>query len=90
MSGGGAWTAAAAGVTSRDGRVTQWPVDGPDPLRPGTYRLVYDTGSYFAELGIATCHPEMVIVFVVSEPDRSYHVEVMASAAGYGTYCTNE
>ena len=38
----------ATGVTDDDGRVGDL---GPDDLAPGTYRLVFASGDYFAGLG---------------------------------------
>ena len=83
----GAWVPRATGTTGRDGEVTGWAPERSTPYEPGRYRVVIDCGTYFAELGIATCLPEISIVFVMAQPDRRYHVEVMASAYGYGVYC---
>lgn len=87
---GDTWSISASGQTGRDGRFVERSTEDADRLPSDRYRLVYDTGSYFAALGIVACQPEVVIVFAVSAAGSRFHVEVMASAAGYGAYCSRE
>ncbi|MEV4129389.1 hydroxyisourate hydrolase [Nocardia sp. NPDC049707] len=54
-------------------------------LPPDTYRLVFDTGAYFAERGIESFYPEVAITFVVIE-ERHYHVPLLLSPFAFSTY----
>lgn len=74
--------AVASGQTDEDGRVHDL---GPDHLDPGTYRLRFNTGAYFAELGIPAFYPEVSISFDVSSAEH-YHVPLLLSPFGYSTY----
>ena len=73
----------ARGSTDADGRVTGL---GPDALPPGTYRIRFDTGAYFAAAGQAGFYPEVTITFDLSDPDAHYHVPLLLSPFAYSTY----
>jgi 5-hydroxyisourate hydrolase len=73
----------ADGVTDDDGRVRDL---GPDRLTPGTYRVVFDTGSYFARSGRPAFYPEVAISFLVDRADGHYHVPLVLSPFAYSTY----
>lgn len=66
-----------------DGRV---PDLGPDSLPAGTYRLVFDTGSYFAAAGIETFFPQVTIDFSITDGGEHYHVPLLLSPFAYSTY----
>src|SRR5438046_1115071 len=51
----------------------------------GTYRLRFDTGAYFAALGISPFHPFVEIVFEIGDAEQ-YHVPLLVSPFGYTTY----
>jgi 5-hydroxyisourate hydrolase len=68
----------AAATTDPDGRVARL----ADGLDAGTYRLVFDTGGYFAD----TFYPEVVVTFTVAGPRRHYHVPLLLSPYAYSTY----
>ena len=51
----------------------------------GTYRLRFDTGAYFAALGVAPFHPFVEIVFEIRDAEQ-YHVPLLVSPFGYTTY----
>ena len=72
----------ALGVTNADGRV---PSLGPDALLPGAYRLVFDTGSYFAASSTPTFYPRVAIDFDLADPAH-YHVPLLLSPFAYSTY----
>ena len=67
------------GVTDDDGRAR---VLEPDRVKPGTYRLVFDTGAY----NPAGFFPEATIVFRIDDPAQHYHVPLLLSPFGYSTY----
>ncbi len=72
----------ATEVTDDHGRVGEL---GPDRLTPGVYRLRFNTGGYFADHGVATFLPEVVVTFEVGGADH-YHVPLLLSPFGYTTY----
>lgn len=75
----------ARGTTDADGRLRDLlPAD--EAVRPGTYRLVFDTGAYFADRGQDAFYPEVSIVFAVREAGEHYHVPLLLSPYGYSTY----
>ena len=73
----------AQGRTDDDGRVRDF---GPDGLPPGTYRVVFDTGGYFARTGRRGFYPEVAISFSVDSADGHYHVPLVLSPFAYSTY----
>src|SRR5271169_2507385 len=72
----------AEASTDGDGRVREL---GPDGLQPGTYRVVFDTGAYFARSGQRTFYPEVMVSFVVDHADGHYHVPLVLSPFAYST-----
>jgi 5-hydroxyisourate hydrolase len=80
-----AWSKLGEGSTDADGRLkTLLPAD--TPLEPGTYRLQFDTGTYFGTQGIESFYPNVSVVFVVREHGQHYHVPLLLSPYGYSTY----
>lgn len=69
--------------TDGDGRVQDL---GPDRLDAGDYRIVFDTGAYFARLGQAAFYPEVTVTFTLADPEQHYHVPLLLSPYGYSTY----
>jgi 5-hydroxyisourate hydrolase len=51
-------------------------------LTPGTYRLVFETGTYFKE----GFYPEVSISFIVRDASAHYHVPLLISPFGFTTY----
>ncbi|GAB3440976.1 hydroxyisourate hydrolase [Streptomonospora sediminis] len=78
-----AWKPVAAGRTDDDGRV---PGLGPDRLPAGYYRIVFDTGSYFAATGRRGFYPEVTVVFDLADEDAHHHVPLLLSPFSYSTY----
>jgi 5-hydroxyisourate hydrolase len=79
------WRVLGSGRTDADGRLrTLWPE--ATPFVPGVYRLVFDTGSYFAAAGIAAFYPLVVIVFATAAGETHYHVPLLLNPYGYTTY----
>jgi 5-hydroxyisourate hydrolase len=71
------------GRTDSDGRVGEL---GPDRLDPGSYRIVFDTGGYFAGTGERGFYPEVVVAFTVVDPAEHYHVPLLLAPYAYSTY----
>lgn len=74
-------------ITNLDGRV-----DKPllTALIPGVYRLEFDVGEYFRDLGVALADPAfletVVIDFGIADVASHYHVPLLVSPYGYSTY----
>ncbi|GAC1383642.1 MAG: hydroxyisourate hydrolase [Pseudarthrobacter sp.] len=77
------WLRIAAGTTDADGRVKDL---GPERLPSGTYRLSFDTATYFASSGTETFFPEVALTFGVAESEAHYHVPLLLSPFAYSTY----
>lgn len=71
--------------TDDDGRVSL--LQSSD-VRPGTYRLVFDTAAYYRRSSLAepVFFPEVTVTFAVSNQARNYHVPLLLSPFGYSTY----
>lgn len=72
----------AAGVTDGDGRIAEVTAD----LEEGTYRLRFDTASYFASQGVNGFYPEVLITFEVTDAHAHHHVPLLLSPYAYSTY----
>ncbi|QDQ93902.1 hydroxyisourate hydrolase [Rhodococcus sp. WB9] len=77
------WITVAEAVTDDDGRVTTL---GPARLEPGTYRVVFDTGRYFAAKARPAFYPDITITFALTDSEQHYHVPVLLSPFAYSTY----
>jgi 5-hydroxyisourate hydrolase len=80
----GAWTELARGVTDDDGRCrTLTPAAA---IAPARYRIVFDTGAYYAAVNVETFYPEVTVVFEVKDGAAHYHVPLLLSPWGFSTY----
>jgi 5-hydroxyisourate hydrolase len=73
----------ASKATDSDGRVGSFEVGG---LADGVYRLLFDTGKWFADNHIEGFYPEVSITFVVTDTTRHHHVPLLLSPFAYSTY----
>lgn len=76
-------TILATATTDADGRIADL---GPDRVPAGTYRLVFDTATYFAATSQSAFFPEVSITFTLTDPGQHYHVPVLLSPFAYSTY----
>lgn len=81
---GDAFARLKGGKTDADGRLKDLVPEGE--LTTGTYRITFDTETYFAAQAVAGFYPEASIVFVVRDADAHYHVPLLLSPFGYSTY----
>jgi 5-hydroxyisourate hydrolase len=81
----GAWLPLGAAKTDTDGRCAQL-LPGEYGLPAGQYRLVFETGKYFAGLSVAGLYPVVEITFEVRNGEKHFHVPLLLSPNGYTTY----
>jgi 5-hydroxyisourate hydrolase len=79
------WSAVGRGDTDGEGRQRTLMADGA-PLRPGVYRLTFDTRRYFDEIGARTLFPSVVITFETAPGESHYHLPLLLNPYGYTTY----
>ncbi len=79
------WVEIGSGKTDDDGRLRTLVAEGT-PLAIGVYRISFDTGGYFAALGVEGFYPEASIVFEVKSASEHYHVPLLLQPYGYATY----
>jgi 5-hydroxyisourate hydrolase/2-oxo-4-hydroxy-4-carboxy-5-ureidoimidazoline decarboxylase len=83
-SAGSSWQTIAQGVTNTDGRI-------PDLLplsrilRPGNYKMVFETAAYFEAMKIKGFYPQVDIQFSIFD-NSHYHVPLLINPFGYSTY----
>ena len=81
----GQWDHVGRGHTDNDGRLlTLYPAS--EALRPGVYRLTFDTQKYFDVDDVETFYPEVVVVFETAAGEKHYHVPLLLSPFGFSTY----
>ena len=78
------WVVVGSGRTDDNGRMTNLLED--QQVRPGTYRIRFDTAAYFAQQGTTTFYPSIAVEFIMSNPQEYYHVPLLVSPFGYSTY----
>jgi 5-hydroxyisourate hydrolase len=78
------WRELARASTDDDGRV-QLLAAGAS-LIGGSYRLKFQTETYFTAHEIEGFYPEVSIVFEVRDAAQHYHVPLLLSPFGYSTY----
>jgi 5-hydroxyisourate hydrolase len=82
---GETWPEVSRQATNPDGRVAA--LIAPDaPAPPGTYRLLFDAGVYFARRGSQSFYSTVTIEFVARDAAAHYHVPLLLSPFGYSTY----
>ena len=82
---GSSWFLLASARTDHDGRCSQLLPTG-DALAPGTYRLRFDTTTYFAGLQLEGLYPLVEITFLVRDGEQALHIPLLLSPNGYTTY----
>lgn len=76
-------------VTNDDGRTDQ-PILPRGTMSAGVYELVFHAGDYLRGTGLAAAEPlfldEIPIRFGISDEAAHFHVPLLLSPYGYGTY----
>jgi 5-hydroxyisourate hydrolase len=84
----GEWRVVSSARSDSDGRCGQL-LSGGQELAPGTYRLTFDTASYFSAQGLSGLYPIVQVTFSVREGDAHFHIPLLLSPHGYTTYRGN-
>lgn len=79
------WNMVGQGSTDANGRCAQL-VSGGAALMAGSYRLVFDTRSYFASQKIDGLYPLVQVQFTVRAGEEHFHIPLLLSPNGYTTY----
>jgi len=82
--GDGQWEDITTGVTNSDGRVPNFMADG-QTIEPGMYRMLFDTKTYFENIGTKGFYPEVSVSFEITDGEH-YHIPLLLSPFGYSTY----
>ena len=82
---GANWNSLGRASTNGDGRVEDLLAPGTKAEK-GTYRLTFDTASYFKTQGTQSFYPNVTVVFELSNPDQHHHIPLLLSPFGYSTY----
>lgn len=78
------WQTIAQGITNADGRIPDL-LPQQRNLNPDSYKMVFDTGSYYSHQNIKTFYPEVEIMFSTFD-ETHYHVPLLVNPFGYSTY----
>jgi 5-hydroxyisourate hydrolase len=68
------WHAIARAEADEHGRVQDW-LD--ERLERGAYRIVLDSDSYFANLGVSAAYPEIAVAFMIQDENDACQIQVM-------------
>jgi len=81
----GDWQLLGNGTTDSDGRLRDLLPAGW-ALAIGTYKLTFDTETYFRAHNVEGFYPFVVVVFSILDTDEHFHVPLLLSPYGYSTY----
>lgn len=77
------WKTVAEAETNSEGCIEDW---DSWKLERGLYRIMFDSDSYFSELGAATAYPEIIVIFRMLDESHKFQVQVTLSPYSYSTY----
>jgi len=78
------WKSFGSKTTDEDGRVKDLLPEGV--IETGSWKITFDTGSYFDSHGVQGFYPEASIVFTVTDGAQHFHVPLLLSPYGFSTY----
>jgi len=79
------WQLLASQWTDADGRCSQLLPEGED-LSAGSYRLSFDTASYYDTQKIQALYPVVEVTFRVRDGETQLHIPLLLSPNGFTTY----
>jgi len=85
---GAEWQMVGSAETDTEGRCKEiLPADYP--LVAGTYRLAFETATYFASSHVTGLYPVVEITFEVRADEDRFNIPLLLSPHGYTTYRGN-
>ena len=79
------WREIGSGRTNDEGRIAD--LCGADETLPaGTYRMHFDTASYFEACEQGVFYPWVDVVFNIGGDGQHYHIPLLLSPFGHSTY----
>ena len=78
------WEEITSGITNSDGRISNF-LSNDQKIRPGRYRMLFETKSYFEKANLVGFYPEVPVIFEITDTDH-YHIPLLLSPFGYSTY----
>jgi 5-hydroxyisourate hydrolase len=79
------WRVLLSNRTDSDGRCSQLLPEGED-LSAGSYRLSFDTASYYDTQKIQALYPVVEVTFRIRDGETQLHIPLLLSPNGYTTY----
>jgi len=79
----GTWTELDNSRTGENGQVEFWQ---QEPGRPGSYRLVLGTDSYFVGLGVTPLYSAVTVEFRMPDPGCPHQVRLLVTPSSYLAY----
>ncbi|XP_038610256.1 LOW QUALITY PROTEIN: cadherin-1-like [Tachyglossus aculeatus] len=79
------WSELRKSYTNADGRCPGL-LTSSSQLKPGTYKLFFDTGSYWNQMGQTSFYPYVEVIFTVTNETKKLHVPLLLSPFSYTTY----
>jgi 5-hydroxyisourate hydrolase len=77
------WRAIGRAATDDGGHIDDW---AQHQLEPGAYRIVFDSGSYFANLGVSSAYPEITVAFVLLDETDACQIQVLLAPYSYSMF----
>lgn len=77
------WEPVAHGETDADGAITTWLAL---PSVRGTHRIVFDSGRYFAGLGVVAAYPEIAVAFRIDDTGSSCRIQLVLGPSSYSMH----
>jgi 5-hydroxyisourate hydrolase len=81
----GRWLTLGSSDTDTDGRCAQLLAESQS-VAEGLYRLVFDTGTYYAAQNVSGFYPVVEITFELRDAESHCHIPLLLSPNGYTTY----
>ncbi|XP_070764043.1 5-hydroxyisourate hydrolase-like [Enoplosus armatus] len=78
------WNLLSVGTTNEDGRCPG--LVSREAFTAGMYKLRFETGSYWENLGQTSFYPFVEVVFTISDPEQRFHLPLLMSRFSYSTY----
>ncbi|XP_062418739.1 5-hydroxyisourate hydrolase-like [Pungitius pungitius] len=78
------WSLLGLGTTDEDGRCSG--LGAREALRPGTYKLRFETGSFWESRGRTSFFPYVEVVFSISDQQQRIHLPLLMTRFSYSTY----